>query len=167
VKPSVGFRVDMPSHSDSTRHGGRTEKRRVETVLESTVESADVAESLVSELSDSSYDERERHQISLAVREAVANAVLHGNQFASHKKVFFTAELHSLGLVISITDEGKGCEPELVPDPLESANLLRESGRGMLLVRECMDEVTWRRAPSGGMELIMTKHFSKSKENHR
>lgn len=128
--------------------------------MESKVESADLAESLISDLSESEFSEQKRHEISLAVREAIANAILHGNQFDTRKKVFLSAELRPPGLVISIRDEGNGCELESVPDPLASDNLMRESGRGMLLIRACMDEVTWRKAPSGGTELIMTKRLS-------
>jgi len=129
-------------------------------ILESKVESADRAESLISELSQRQFSEKECHDISLAVREAVVNAVLHGNQFDHRKKIFLSAELRPAGLVISIKDEGNGCEPESVPDPLAADNLMRESGRGMLLIRACMDEVTWRKAFFGGTELIMTKRYS-------
>jgi serine/threonine-protein kinase RsbW len=136
------------------------EERRLDIILESKVESADLAESLISDFSEREFSEQKRHEISLAVREAIANAVLHGNQFDADKRVFLSAELRPPGLVISIRDEGNGCELESVPDPLAPHNLIRESGRGMLLIRACMDEVTWRKAPSGGTELIMTKRLS-------
>ena len=132
-------------------------ERRLEIVLESKVESADAADSLIHEFAGKEYGEQGRHQISLAVREAMANAVLHGNRFDASKKIFLSAAMHRSSLVISIRDEGNGCEPESVPDPLAAENILRDSGRGMLLIRACMDEVTWRRAPSGGTEIIMTK----------
>ena len=151
----------MSSNLDSTHHEEDVRKRRLHVILESKVESADLAESLVNEFSEKEYGEQERHEISLALREAMVNAMLHGNRFDACKKVYLSAEWGSLGLLISIRDEGNGCEPESVPDPLESGNLLRESGRGMLLVRACMDEVTWRRCPAGGMELIMTKRLAK------
>ena len=87
----------------------------------------------------------------------MANAILHGNQFDARKRISLRAEFNPIGLVISIADEGTGCEPDCVPDPLASDNILRESGRGLLLIRACMDEVTWRCTPSGGTDLIMTK----------
>jgi len=128
--------------------------------LESKVESADLAESLIGDLSEREFSEHERHEISLAVREAIANAVLHGNQFDARKRIFLSAQLCSAGLVISIRDEGNGCELESVPDPLAEDNLLRDSGRGILLIRACMDEVTWRKVFSGGTEIVMTKRRS-------
>jgi anti-anti-sigma factor len=149
------------------RNNGNFDERRLDIILESRVESADRAESLINEYCKKEYGEQERHEISLAVREAMANAMLHGNQFDASKRVFLSAEWGSLGLVISIRDEGTGCEPEGVPDPLASDNILRESGRGMLLIRTFMDEVTWRRAPVGGMELIMSKHLAKHKARTR
>src|SRR6266853_180747 len=105
-------------------------ERRINIILESKVESTDVADTLISEFSEKNFNEREHDQISLAVREAMANAVLHGNRFDSRKKIFLSAEMHSRGLMISIRDEGEGCEPDSVPDPLASENILRASGRG-------------------------------------
>ena len=150
------------SKAGSAPHNGNGGGRRLEMILESKVESADLAESLIYEFSKTEYGEDEHHAIRLAVREAVANAVLHGNRFDFNKRVFLSVELHPLGLVISIRDEGEGCKVESVPDPLEPDNMLRESGRGMLLIRTCMDEVTWELAPSGGTQLVMAKHRSKS-----
>ena len=135
-------------------------ERPLDIILESKVESADVAESLIGDLSERDFSEHERHEISLAVREAIANAVLHGNQFDACKRIFLNAQLCTAGLVISIRDEGNGCHPETVPDPLAPDNLLRDSGRGILLIRACMDEVIWRRTFSGGTEIIMTKRRS-------
>ncbi|MBZ5643473.1 MAG: ATP-binding protein [Acidobacteriia bacterium] len=131
-------------------------------ILESKVESADLAETLIYEFAKQEYNETEHHAIQLAVREAMANAVLHGNRFDHCKKVFLTVELCARDLKISIRDEGEGCEVEDVPDPLAEHNMLRESGRGMLLIRTCMDEVAWQKGPSGGTHLVMAKRRSHS-----
>jgi len=142
------------------RNHGDVGERRLAVILESRAESANVAESLIDELSQGRYGEKQRHEIVLAVREAMANAILHGNRFDVRKRVYLTAELDELGMRVSVRDEGEGCEPERVPDPLASHNILRDSGRGMLLMRACMDEVIWRRPASGGTEVIMTKYFA-------
>lgn len=139
--------------------------QRMDLILESKVESADLAESLVNKFSELQYTERQHEEIKLAVREAIANAVLHGNQFDPGKRIYLTAVLQAHGIIITIRDEGDGCEIDLVPDPLAEDNLLRESGRGMLLIRTCMDEALWQKAASGGMELMMTKYFSKTSGN--
>jgi anti-sigma regulatory factor (Ser/Thr protein kinase) len=49
-------------------------------------------------------------------REAIANAVLHGNQFDARKRIFLSAELLPTSLVFSVRDEGDGCDLDSVPD---------------------------------------------------
>lgn len=107
------------------------------------------------------FRKRQCHEIELAVREAVANAVLHGNGCDPAKKVFLTAAVRPAGLVICVRDEGKGFDPESVPDPLGSGNLMQESGRGLFLVKAYMDKVIWKPAPQGGMEIWLTKYSAR------
>jgi anti-anti-sigma factor len=167
MKISVSVRAIMPNPSDSARWNGNSAEERLDLTLETRVESVDLAVSLIEKFSEEACTQQQREQIELAVREAMANALLHGNQFDPKKKVHLSAEMRPHGLVITIRDEGKGCEPESVPDPLESENLLRDSGRGMFLMRACMDEVIWRRAACGGMELIMTKRHAEAHGRHQ
>jgi serine/threonine-protein kinase RsbW len=105
-------------------------------------------------------DEDALHWVSVAVRESVANAVKHGNQGDAKKKVFVTYEGTFEGrpeLAVTVRDQGEGFDPEDVADPLDPANLLKGSGRGIFLIRSFMDEMTLRRAPEGGMEMRMVK----------
>lgn len=105
-------------------------------------------------------DEDALHWVSVAVRESVANAVKHGNQGDARKKVFVTYEGTFEGrheLTVTVRDQGEGFDPEDVADPLDPANLLKGSGRGIFLIRSFMDEMTLRRAPEGGMEMRMVK----------
>jgi serine/threonine-protein kinase RsbW len=135
--------------------------RRLELTLESKPESADLAESQMTNFAaNAEYTKQQCEDIGLAVRESVANAVLHGNRGDLNKKVFLTAEIQTRGLVIHVRDEGEGFSPESLPNPLISPHLHRESGRGLLLVKTLMDEVILRRAAPGGMELIMAKYSS-------
>ena len=133
------------------------QERHLAVVLESIVESVDTAESLIAHFSEQAYDRHQQYEIKLAVREGVANAVLHGNRFDPKKKVFLSAEIDARRLLVSIRDEGDGCDPDAVPDPLGAANVPRGSGRGIFLMKACMDDVTWQRAAGGGTELIMAK----------
>ena len=138
-----------------------TDSRRLDLTLESKLESADLAESQILQFAGrANYVKQQCEEIGLAVRESVANAVLHGNRCDPHKNVFLTAEMQVRGLVILVRDEGKGFAPESLPNPLVPPNLHRESGRGLLLIKALMDEVIFRRAASGGMEVIMTKYRS-------
>jgi serine/threonine-protein kinase RsbW len=93
----------------------------------------------------------ENFKVGLAVREAVANAVQHGNQLDKEKRV--TIELWPLsgGIAIRVTDEGKGFDPHQVPDPLAPENLMKPSGRGILLMNKLMDEVKFDYHSNQGM----------------
>jgi len=135
---------------------------RLDLMLESSLESVSLAEKLLLQFSEEiGFSEKERDEISLAVREAVANAVLHGNRGDASKKVIVQAEIRNAGLVISVRDEGEGFDPGTLPDPLRAENLLQRSGRGVFLVKCCMDELTMRRRGARGMEVIMVKYPSK------
>jgi serine/threonine-protein kinase RsbW len=95
--------------------------------------------------------------IDLAVREAVANAVKHGNGLDETKAVRISfAKTPPQLFEITVEDEGSGFDVENLPDPTDPANLLKESGRGAFLMRSFMDEVVWRR---GGATVTMKKNF--------
>ena len=110
-------------------------------------------------------DEDARHWVGVAVRESVINAIKHGNRNDASKRVFvdFEAAPHVVPeLTIRVRDEGEGFDPDELADPLAPENLLKASGRGIFLIRNFMDQVQLRRAPEGGMEILMTKRVSPS-----
>jgi len=118
--------------------------------MESTLESVNRAEEMVGQLAaQAGFDEDVRDGISMAVREAMINAVLHGNAYDSAKRVNLSLEQNGRELIITIGDEGKGLEPEEVPDPLAPENLMKQSGRGIFLIRAFMDEVRFRNLEPG------------------
>ncbi len=61
---------------------------------------------------------------------------------------------------ITIKDEGDGFNPDEVPDPLDGQNLLKSSGRGLLLMRSFADEVSIHRGDPGGTEVMMIRIIS-------
>jgi serine/threonine-protein kinase RsbW len=96
-------------------------------------------------------------RISMAVREAAVNAVLHGNAYDPGKKVDLAFERTGDDLVITIRDQGKGMDLSKIPDPLAAENLLKTSGRGIFLIRSFMDDV--QISPSQtGTEIKLIKH---------
>ena len=96
--------------------------------------------------------------IDMAVREAVTNAVLHGNRQDESKTVEIGFIQQGSTLIITVRDQGTGFDPSSVPDPTDAQNLLKASGRGILFMRSFMDEVTWERHPQGGTVVSMTKN---------
>ncbi len=105
-------------------------------------------------------DEDARHDIDLAVREAVTNAIKHGNQENPDKQVQIDLLLEGDELVIRIADEGSGFDPSSVPDPLAPENLLRTNGRGILFMRKYMDDVQYSLRPEGGTVVTMRKRLA-------
>ena len=104
-------------------------------------------------------DEDESFKVVMATREAAVNAVLHGNNYDPNKQVSASFENTGKSLVIVISDQGEGVDPEKLPDPLAPENLLRGTGRGIFLIRSFLDEVHFRQLHPG-TELTLIKHLS-------
>jgi serine/threonine-protein kinase RsbW len=132
--------------------------QRVSYTLDSKLETVDSAEQAASRIaSEAGFDDDEVMRIAMAVREAAVNAVLHGNAYDPGKKVSLAFERIGADLIITIRDQGKGLDPEKIPDPLAPENLLKTSGRGIFLIRSFMDEVQISPSQSG-TEIKLIKH---------
>ncbi len=141
----------------SEREIGKME--RTQSTLESTLQSVDKAEELALEAAKKlGFDEDGQNNIGMAVRECMVNAVVHGNRYSQNKVVHFEMESSKENLTIVIGDEGEGFDFSSLPDPLAPENLLRQSGRGILLIRAFMDEVDLHPRPGGGTEVKLVKH---------
>src|SRR5260370_40825663 len=93
--------------------------------------------------------------VELALREAVSNAMLHGNRMDARKLVHVRCCCEGTkGVVIVLIDQGSGFDPSKVPDPLAVENLDAEHGRGIHLMKLAMDEVSFQRQ---GTEVRMRK----------
>lgn len=138
------------------------ETTRVVTVLDSTLESVDSAEGIVLQAAvEMGFDEEAQFQISMALRESVVNAVVHGNCYNEHKKVHLAVTRAPDRLTITVTDEGKGFDAASVPDPLADENLLSQSGRGLFLMKAFMDEFEVRKAEPAGTEFRLVKYLNR------
>jgi len=106
-------------------------------------------------------DEESLHWVGVALRESVINAIKHGNCSDVRKRVHVEFTMlqgdEVPGLAIRVRDEGCGFDPSTLADPLAQENLLKSTGRGILLMRSFMDEMTFQRAAEGGMEVRMVK----------
>jgi serine/threonine-protein kinase RsbW len=77
----------------------------------------------------------------VGITEALANAVLYGNQGDPGKYVRIEVSIDRIRVCLRVEDEGRGFDPQAVPDPTLPENLHRSGGRGLFLIRELMDEV--------------------------
>jgi len=124
------------------------------------MESVAAVESAAEKLAvEAGLDEDECFHVTMAAREAAVNAVLHGNGYDMAKQVFASFENTGVALVITIADQGKGLDPDSLPDPLAPENLLRGTGRGIFLIRSFMDEVHFRQLHPG-TELTLVKYLA-------
>jgi serine/threonine-protein kinase RsbW len=94
-------------------------------------------------------------EIETALREALANAVRHGcgNDAAKEVEVCVACD-ESRGMLIVVRDPGPGFDPAGIPSPIVGQNVFRSHGRGIYLINELMDEVSFE---SGGTEIRMLK----------
>jgi len=91
--------------------------------------------------------------LEIALREALANAISHGNGHRPGRKVFLRCYGGpGTGILIAVRDQGEGFDPESVPDPRAADRLHLEHGRGLLLMRKLMDGLEFRR---GGSEVVL------------
>ena len=134
----------------------------LELVLDSCLESVDAAEeAILHEAKLLGFDEDDLHKIGIAVRECMVNAVVHGNRYNARKKVLVKVSRAADRLTMVIADEGEGFDPNAVPDPLASENLLRFCGRGVMLMRAFMDEFEVSLRQPKGTEVRMVKYKPK------
>ncbi len=130
----------------------------VDEYLESSLDSVDSSEERAKLLADQvGFPEEDSYQIGYAVREAMVNAVVHGNRYSANKKVHFVLSRSSNSIGILIEDEGQGFVPEKQADPLAEENLLSQSGRGIMIIRAFVDEFVIERLSSGGTRVVMKK----------
>ena len=106
-------------------------------------------------LQEKGWPESDVMAVELALQEAVANAIRHGCQGDPSQQLQCSVSIGESGeVVITVRDQGAGFDPSKVANPLDPANLLKSSGRGIFLINGLMDEV---RFTDGGRELQMTK----------
>jgi serine/threonine-protein kinase RsbW len=96
-----------------------------------------------------------RDAIDLALREALVNAIVHGNKRDATKRVKVEGyALPDRQVLIVVRDEGEGFDPSILEDPTKPENIERATGRGIFLIRQFMDEVQFR---DQGREIQMKK----------
>ena len=126
--------------------------------LPSRIDTVATAAAAVAEfLSRSGITEDAAFGVDMAVREAVTNAVVHGNRQDDNKTVDVTLKSSPDAVEISVHDQGAGFNPDEVPDPTAEENILKASGRGIFFMRNFMDEVDWLIRPGGGTTVRMLK----------
>lgn len=111
-------------------------------------------EGLIDEVcADFNLNEDHYGNILIAVTEAVNNAIIHGNQNEEDKKVRIEAFQQNKEVIFSIEDEGNGFDFNDLPDPTAPENIEKPDGRGIFLMKNLSDEVTFE---SDGSKVSIT-----------
>ncbi|MBZ5543951.1 MAG: ATP-binding protein [Acidobacteriia bacterium] len=117
-----------------------------------------VVERLLTLARDVKCDHHHLERVELALREALANAIIHGNQQNPGKKVAVRCFCQpDRGMLLVVEDEGSGFDPGRVPDPTQAECLLDTHGRGLFLMRRMMDRV---RISRRGTRITMLKRLA-------
>ena len=101
---------------------------------------------LIDELRPCGFADKELFGIRLALEEALVNAIKHGNGQDPSKTVSVRYQITLQHFMIEVQDQGRGFDPEGVPDPLAPENLERPGGRGVFLMRHYMSWVQYNEA---------------------
>jgi len=133
----------------------------IDVIISSALDNLDLVQTLTDCITDfMSFDEDSAHRIGMSVREAVTNAIQHGNRLECNKRVYICFAAAPDKLSVTVRDQGNGFHAESLPSPLDADNLLKPSGRGIFYIRTFMDEVEFRSLPQGGTEVFMVKKVS-------
>jgi len=104
---------------------------------------------------DIGIPEERMNGLMLSVTEATTNAIKHANKSDESKLVKINVNVKGRKVIISVKDEGIGFDPQKIPDPTEPENLLKDSGRGVYLMRFYMDDLKYNVTPTGTETILV------------
>lgn len=95
--------------------------------------------------------------LQIACSEAIINAIVHGNKEDENKKVHTNIQYNEVFMAIRIKDEGKGFNMESLPDPTANENIMKESGRGIFIIKSLVDEFHCNSSDNGTEFILAVK----------
>ena len=104
------------------------------------------------------FDEDDALNVGIAVREAVINAIVHGNRMDPSRKVEVSLQARPRSIRARVRDQGAGFDAGATPDPRIGDNVMRSSGRGLLVMRAFVDSVDFKFREGRGMDVTLKKN---------
>jgi serine/threonine-protein kinase RsbW len=152
-------RSDLRTHLATTRESGSL--LEVDAWISSEVKAiSPLVDRLMRLIEGSHCITGEEYAVELALREALNNAVVHGNRLDARKLVHIRVHCRvGKGISLIVSDQGQGFDPRTIPDPLAVENLEAEHGRGIHIMKLAMDEVSFQQ---GGTEVHMCKRLARN-----
>ena len=143
----------------------RSDEHQFHLAIDSRLENIELVQVVLNDtLERLGLDDDLRHWVDLATREAVANAIKHGNEGNSDKKVEVDVSVEGGEVIVTVADQGHGFDPGRVEDPLAPENLLRPTGRGLFYMQKLMDRVDYGRRAGGGTVVTLRKQVLAARE---
>ncbi len=119
-------------------------KQKFRLQLNSTYEDSEKIPDFVSDIQKKSQlEDDSTGNLMLLLSEAVTNAIVHGNKLDESKKVEVVVQVKPDRIISTVKDHGEGFDPESANNPLKEENLMKESGRGIFLIKEISDSVDY------------------------
>lgn len=135
-------------------------QRTIRLSIGSRYENIELVEAVLDEtLEPLPIDEETGYWMGIALREALTNAIKHGNGLDPEKKVDVCLAVGESGIDITVEDQGEGFDPGAVADPLAPDNLLKTGGRGVFYMRKFMDKIDYDFGADGGTKVRLHKKF--------
>jgi serine/threonine-protein kinase RsbW len=148
-----------PQLNPATGRSRRSRKILAESIPSQTAAIEPLVDRILGELGRLVSVDGHRDALDLALREALVNAVVHGNQNDPARQVHVECfQMADGSILLVVRDQGSGFDPDGVMDPTVPENLTRATGRGIFLIRKFMDEVEFVK---GGREIRMKKKVSR------
>jgi serine/threonine-protein kinase RsbW len=121
------------------------EKNLLKLKIPSLMENIRIVESFIDHAKDVyDFNDDIYGNIIVAVTESVNNAIVHGNRNNKEKNVYIALDVNDTNICFTVQDEGKGFDPQILPDPTAPENIEKPGGRGIFLIRSLADEVKFK-----------------------
>jgi serine/threonine-protein kinase RsbW len=150
----------MKSKSQKGKHRYTLRQQKYELICRSNTREIRCIERFIKKINLKLHlDDGSLYRLLVSCTEAVNNAITHGNKLDPNKKIIIQCIANKKILTVRVKDEGKGFDSEVLPDPRDEKNLLKENGRGVFLMRSLMDKVVFKRLKKGSLvEMTIILH---------
>jgi serine/threonine-protein kinase RsbW len=119
----------------------------------------EIEEFVLKSIKHLSLSDTQMNQLTSSVAEASSNCIIHGNKEDISKNIEVEIEIDDEKIVVKLTDEGKGFDVDKVPDPTLPENILKDSGRGIHIMRSFLTELKYNFTDKGTETILIFKYI--------
>lgn len=119
----------------------------------------EIEEFVLKSIKHLSLSDTQMNQLTSSVAEASSNCIIHGNKEDISKNIEVEIEIDDEKIIVKLTDEGKGFDVDNVPDPTLPENILKDSGRGIHIMRSFLTELKYNFTDKGTETILIFKYI--------